>query len=527
MKTNVCIYARVSSTQQDYQRQLVQLTEYCQTHNMNLVKTFEEKLSGFQRVRPALTELMEFVGNKANDIDTILIDELSRFGRSIQIVSTIEKLNAIGVNVFAKKEGLNSLMPDRSENSTAMLIITISAGIAKNEAYTMKYRQMSGRINSVKNGFHWGGLKLPYGYDKDLKTKRLYVNDIEANVVRQIFTDFANGQSYYTIGKNLIYNEVPTKLGGKWVISLIFRMLRNSIYIGQVMYKGEMYNNSDLQIVTNELWDMVQVRLTTLKRPANAVKHSYKLESSKIKCGVCGQSYTPVTRSNYSFYMCFGKLKIGHTCNNHNIMVNKLVDSIEHVITYNYKPTLIDSIDNIIVNSDLKNCENEIEVQEKNVKSLNKNESQLIDLMLDNAKITKKIFDEKLNAINENREKSEKRLTALKSKLIELQQIKANANNLPKLIAEIDSKGMNKELLNKILNKVTIAPKENKTVLVSLFIGSGRFEYHLNNSYVQGSPVLGTMYYNNNESSPEDLYYENIEEQENKEEFNFMKQLFS
>jgi len=230
-KINVCIWARVSTTIQEYTRQLNQLKLFCESQNYNVVKTFEEKQSGLKKAkdRPKLTEMLNYCGDKSNQIDMVIIDELSRLGRSVEIVTIIEKLNSLGVNVYAKKEGLNSLNPDKSENSTSMLIITISAGVAKAEVSTTKYRQLSGKKQGVKNGNYWGGGKLPYGYNHTKEGKRLVINDIEALTVNQIFTEFANGKGYHLIGKNLVLNEVKSKFNAKWSLSIVRRMLSNPI----------------------------------------------------------------------------------------------------------------------------------------------------------------------------------------------------------------------------------------------------------------------------------------------------------
>ena len=53
----VCIYARVSTQGQDYQRQLSELREYASRMNYEVVKEFSEKISGAKSVaeRQALT----------------------------------------------------------------------------------------------------------------------------------------------------------------------------------------------------------------------------------------------------------------------------------------------------------------------------------------------------------------------------------------------------------------------------------------------------------------------------------------
>ena len=75
-KTRVCIYARVSTSAQDYDHQLHSLREFADKNNYDVVMEFTEKISGAKRIaeRQALMELMEFV--RENAVDKILIFEI-------------------------------------------------------------------------------------------------------------------------------------------------------------------------------------------------------------------------------------------------------------------------------------------------------------------------------------------------------------------------------------------------------------------------------------------------------------------
>ena len=61
--TKVCIYARVSTSQQDYTHQLTSLRAYAKEHHYQVVKAYTEKFSRAKSVaaRVALNELLEDV----------------------------------------------------------------------------------------------------------------------------------------------------------------------------------------------------------------------------------------------------------------------------------------------------------------------------------------------------------------------------------------------------------------------------------------------------------------------------------
>ena len=106
------IYARVSSVgdRQSTERQVEDLKRYIAINNMELVATYEEKMSGAKENRPILTECVEYC--IANHIHTLCVSEISRLGRSTKIVvNTIDELTKAGVNVYIQNLPLATLHP--------------------------------------------------------------------------------------------------------------------------------------------------------------------------------------------------------------------------------------------------------------------------------------------------------------------------------------------------------------------------------------------------------------------------------
>lgn len=82
------IYARVSSTndRQDTSRQVSDLQHYAKANALHVANTYEEHISGAKRndERPILQECLDYCIN--NDIDILLVSELSRLGRNVDEV---------------------------------------------------------------------------------------------------------------------------------------------------------------------------------------------------------------------------------------------------------------------------------------------------------------------------------------------------------------------------------------------------------------------------------------------------------
>ena len=101
MKNRICIYARVSTQGQDYQRQLTELREYAERMNYEVVCEFSEKISGAKTIaeRQALTDLLDFAAT--NHIDKVLVYECSRISRrAIDFLQVIEQLTQMKVSVY-------------------------------------------------------------------------------------------------------------------------------------------------------------------------------------------------------------------------------------------------------------------------------------------------------------------------------------------------------------------------------------------------------------------------------------------
>lgn len=142
----VVILARVSTDKQEYQRQLVELREYCSKVGWQIVREFANKVSGAKKneEREEIVELIDYV--KRNDIKRVVCLEISRLGRNtLEALKIIQSLNESGISLYVKNYNLETLTPDGKVNPVASLICTILLEIASMERLTIKERMTSGR----------------------------------------------------------------------------------------------------------------------------------------------------------------------------------------------------------------------------------------------------------------------------------------------------------------------------------------------------------------------------------------------
>ena len=163
-RTKVVIYARVSTSAQDYTRQITELRKYAKKQNYEIVKEFSEKISGGKKVeeRMAIKEMLDFV--KFNKVDKVLIYECSRLSRrQLDFLSIIEQLTEQGVSLFILQNGLETLLPDGKPNPIANLCFGIIAEFNTLEKNLIRARMASGYEHHRASG---GRVGRKEGYRK-------------------------------------------------------------------------------------------------------------------------------------------------------------------------------------------------------------------------------------------------------------------------------------------------------------------------------------------------------------------------
>ena len=90
----VVLLARVSTNQQDYDRQIVELTQHCEQMGWEICNVFTNKISGAKKNedRQELVEMFTYI--EKHQIDKVCVLEISRLGRNtLEALKVIEQLN--------------------------------------------------------------------------------------------------------------------------------------------------------------------------------------------------------------------------------------------------------------------------------------------------------------------------------------------------------------------------------------------------------------------------------------------------
>ena len=170
-RTKVVLYARVSTSAQDYTRQITELRKYAKKQNYEIVKEFSEKISGGKKIeeRAAIKELLDFVQD--NKVEKVLVYECSRLSRrQLDFLSIIEQLTEAGVSLYILQNGLETLLPDGKPNPIANLCFGIIAEFNNLEKNLIRARCASGYEHYRAKG---GRVGRKEGYRKSEEEYRM------------------------------------------------------------------------------------------------------------------------------------------------------------------------------------------------------------------------------------------------------------------------------------------------------------------------------------------------------------------
>jgi len=151
----VVLFCRVSSTndRQNYERQINDLTQFAATQNYLVANVFAEKVSGAKKnvERKELMNMIEFINS--NQIDKVLVTELSRLGRdTLQVLQTIEIFNQNKISLYIQNYNIETLTPEKEINPMSQFLVTILAEVARMERKTIENRLSSGYQNFLNAG---------------------------------------------------------------------------------------------------------------------------------------------------------------------------------------------------------------------------------------------------------------------------------------------------------------------------------------------------------------------------------------
>lgn len=185
MKNYIFGYARVSTEQQNLDRQLDALRKY----GCDMI--YNEKMTGTKRDRPELAKMLD----RMTEGDTMVIESLSRLGRSTKdLIELTELFQSKGVHLVSLKESIDT------STSTGKLLFTLMSAIAQFERDVIADRTREGLKSARARGRTGGRPKT----DPDAIRKAIKLYNTRQYSIREI-------EELTGVKKSTLYRNLPDR----------------------------------------------------------------------------------------------------------------------------------------------------------------------------------------------------------------------------------------------------------------------------------------------------------------------------
>jgi site-specific DNA recombinase len=217
--------------------------------------------SGGSMDRPGLKQLLADI--EAGQIDIVIVYKVDRLTRSLaDFARMVDLFDKHGVSFVSVTQAFNTT------SSMGRLTLNVLLSFAQFEREVTGER-IRDKIAASKVRGMWMGGNPPLGYDPQGRT--LVVNDAEAAAVRHIFARYLELGSVHALATELALSGVTSK---RWTSSTgntrggvpftrgaLFYLLRNRIYLGQIVHKRMSYPGQHAAILDGETFEAVQLKL--------------------------------------------------------------------------------------------------------------------------------------------------------------------------------------------------------------------------------------------------------------------------
>lgn len=457
----------------------------------------DDGYSGTTFNRPDWQRLNSYIDE--GKIGTIIVKDMSRLGRDYLQVGMYTEMvfpNA-DIRFIAINNGVDS--ENQMDNDMTPFINIF------NEFYA---KDTSRKIRAVMKAKGESGKHIctnpPYGYLKDKEDKNKWiVDDVAAEVVKEIFKLCVNGYGPSQIANELINRNIPTptehlnslgiktpasksEIKGNWQPVTITRILEKAEYLGHTVsfkttrksYKNKkkiwnpkdewlIFKNTHEAIIDQETFDIVQ-RIRDGRRVRNNLGQMPIL-SGMLYCADCGKKLYQVRDKGWShdkeYFVCASYRKHKGMCTSHqikNVQVESiLLHELKNITAFarNHEDEFVALVmkkSEKELNHKLKNSHRELEQAKARIAKLNTIVQKLYEDNLDG-----KISDERFRIMSSSYDKEQAELTkniqTLESFIFETTNQSLNVESFIELVKKYtDIKGLNAEIIRTFVDKIYV-----------------------------------------------------------------------
>jgi DNA invertase Pin-like site-specific DNA recombinase len=179
------VYVRVSTTEQETERQEVELREYVESRGWSYKLYKDRGHSGAKTERPALNALLHDI--RCRKVDVVVVWALDRLARSLkQLLSIAEDCGTVGVDLIALRQSIDTTL------SSGRLTFQVLGAVAEFERELLRERVRSGMAQARRSGKHVGRPALRKFHAADIERMRLL--RLQGTSIRKLAADFKTTQ---------------------------------------------------------------------------------------------------------------------------------------------------------------------------------------------------------------------------------------------------------------------------------------------------------------------------------------------
>lgn len=331
-------YIRVSTDNQDLERQRVLIRKYCENKGYSLLRIEEDyAISGTVSNRNGLNSILNITNSVA---DMVVVSELSRLSRQDDIFETLTQIHTIirNVDLVILDEPDKVYEAGKTIILSDFLMLAIKAYGAADERKKIVSRMTTGKDSKVQafplmltdSNIPTGFKAVPNpNYIKGATPKMLLVEDEERmQLVRDIFNYVANGLSLGKTAEKLNMLGYRTARNKPFYEQSVRTIINDSIYNGVRYWKG-MKLELPVKFISNEIWNLAHKKVQENKNYSGEAQKHYNPLKGIIKCP-CGQTSMYGRTSSCITYRCLDRIKMGikSPCTNVGIKAETLIYAV-------------------------------------------------------------------------------------------------------------------------------------------------------------------------------------------------------
>ncbi len=298
------LYARKSTDDEDRQilsieSQISELKEFAKRENLLIVEEFVEAKTAKEPGRAIFDFMLKQIENKVGDgILAWHPDRLARNsvdgGKIIYLVDT-GKINDLKFPTY------------RFDNSAqGKFMLSIAFGQSKYYIDNLSENVKRGLRAKLRRG-EWPGI-APVGYSNNYKNHTIHPDPDKAPFIKKMFELYSTGN--HTLESMARETNDWGLLGGRGKPvhkSQLARMLRNPIYYGVFIYKGELHEASHPPLISKKLFDSVQGVLDNRHKSHKPAATKFAF-TGLMRCFYCGCAITAEKqKGRFVYYHCTKK----------------------------------------------------------------------------------------------------------------------------------------------------------------------------------------------------------------------------